>query len=645
MLLFSSLRSRLLRPVFLTLCGAVLVQVLVALALTRSTIDGLEQDIEQSLGEDSARLLHALRSADAEVRGGITNLAERMTGDLSQGLTQQLTEEQKQLKDVLERHLKQSGDDLATLLAGVAPAAIWDNDVPALTEFVRMAHRNPAVVFVVYFDASGNQLTRHLNRQDPRVKALLDKGTGRTAFDKVLSAAENDPTLYLAKTSINPKGADIGQVVLGFSTSAVSTELAAFDSRFQALVAGGAKLVEAGLATTANDSAKIMASGLAAATEVAQSIESNSQKAVERSASALLWKISVALAVTGALLLLAVTLVLGRQVLRRLGLLSTALRGLSAGHGDLTQRVEIHSADEVGEMADAVNVFLAKLQPIVQEARRIAVQTGAEIDTLGHRSRSAAAAAAAERQRDEVAGSLQALADMTQRAQDESRAMQTALEQVASIRKAAVDNEAISEQVGRTIEALGSGVQTSASVIEKLAKQSEQIEVVLTVIQGIAEQTNLLALNAAIEAARAGESGRGFAVVADEVRALASKTQQSTGDIQTHIESLQRGARDAVSAINTAGKQAESGLVSLGSSRDLQRALQAAVEQVHQVVREATQGAEQQAGTATAVRERVEVILTEAERAAEAVTATAASGKELGVLAQRLEASLGQFKA
>lgn len=643
MLLFSSLRSRLLRPVLLTLCGAVLVQVLVALALTRSTIDGLEQDIERSLGEDSTRLLQALRTADAEVGGGLSGLAKRMTGDLSQGLTQRLTEEQDQLKDVLERHLKQSGDDLATLLAGVAPAAIWDNDVPALTEFVRMAHRNPAVVFVVYFDANGKQLTRHLNRQDPRIKALLEKGTGRTAFDKVLSAAENDRTLYLAKTSINPKGADIGQVILGFSTSAVSAELAAFDNRFQALVASGAKLVEAGLATTASDSAKIMASGLAAATDVAQSIESNSQNAVERSASALLWKISVGLVVTGALLLLAVTLVLGRQVLRRLGLLNTALRGLSAGHGDLTQRVKIHSADEVGEMADAVNLFLAKLQPIVQEARAIAVQTGAEIDTLGNRSRAAAAAAA--RQRDEVAGSLQALADMTQRAQDESRAMQTALDQVASIRKAAVDNEAISEQVGRTIEALGSGVQTSASVIEALAHQSEQIEVVLTVIRGIAEQTNLLALNAAIEAARAGESGRGFAVVADEVRALASKTQQSTGDIQAHIESLQRGARDAVSAINTVGKQAESGLASLVSSRDLQRALQTAVEQVHRVVRDTTNGAEQQAGAAMAVRQRVEVILSEAERSADAVTATAASGKELGVLAQRLEASLGQFRA
>lgn len=643
MLLFSSLRSRLLRPVFLTLCAAVVVQVVVALALTRGTIGALEQDIHKSLSEDAARLLGELQSADVEVRNGLSSLSERMQSDLTSGLTQRLTDEQMQLQNVLERHLKQSGDDLAVLLAGVAPSAIWDNDVPALTEFVRMAHQNSAVVFVVYFDAEGNQLTRHLNRKDPRIKTLLDSGEGRTALDKVLSAAEKDPAFYLAKKAINPKGVEIGQVILGLSTSAVITELSAFDNRFQTLIASTASLVESGLAGTASDSAKILGARLTAAAEVAEAIDGNSQKAVKQSATTLLWKISVGLAGTGALLLLAVTLVMGRQVLRRLGLLEAALRGLSAGHGDLTQRLDIHSADEVGDMADAVNLFLAKLQPIVQEARSIAVQTGAEIDALATRSN--AATAAADRQRDEVANSLQALADMTHRAEDESRAMQAALGQVVSIRKAALDNEQISNQVEKTIEALGEGVRSSAEVIEKLAKQSEQIEVVLTVIQGISEQTNLLALNAAIEAARAGESGRGFAVVADEVRALASKTQQSTGDIRSHIESLQRGAHDAVSAINSTGQQAESGLASLTSSRELQRALQVTVTQVHDAIREATHGAEQQAGSATNVRERVQVILIEAERAAEAVAATAVSGRTLGNLAQRLEASLGQFKA
>src|SRR5690606_32037428 len=102
---------------------------------------------------------------------------------------------------------------------------------------------------------------------------------------------------------------------------------------------------------------------------------------------------------------------------------------------------------------------------------------------------------------------------------------------------------------------------------------------------------------------------------------------------------------DAVAAISRTGEQADGGLVSLATSRELQRALQLAVSQVHTAVQQATHGAEQQSRISTQVRERVQVILTEAERATEAVTATAASGRELGALAKRLEASLGQFRA
>ncbi|WP_404824378.1 methyl-accepting chemotaxis protein [Pseudomonas benzenivorans] len=293
-------------------------------------------------------------------------------------------------------------------------------------------------------------------------------------------------------------------------------------------------------------------------------------------------------------------------------------------------------------MVAAVNRFVAKLQPIVREAGEVAVRTGQEIASLS--ARSAAAEAAAGRQRDEVAGSLQALARMAGEAQAESQAMQEALQRVAAIRQAADDNAAIATRVGGAIEELVGRVGDGAAVIERLARQSEQIEVVLTVIHGIAEQTNLLALNAAIEAARAGESGRGFAVVADEVRALASKTQQSTGDIQAHIGALQEGAREAVGVIGQAGQQADKGLLALRESARVQQAVQAAVEEVHGAINTATQAAAHQAEGADAVRGRVEVIHAEARRAAEAVAATAQSGRVLDGLATQLKASLGQFR-
>lgn len=639
----SLLQSRLLRPVFVTLGIALLVQVLVAVALTRSTVTALEADLATRLGIDSQKLSGELEQAGREITSSLDALSASTRQRLTAGLSSRLKEEQAQLRATLEKDLKDSANDMAQLLASVAPRAMWDSDVPTLSEFARRAQRNPNVLFVVYDDATGQHLTRYLNRENPINKALLEKGQGERALDKVLDAAKNDPSVYYLEASINPNGVEIGKVLMGVSTASVETDLVELDKRFSALIASSDQLVGDSLKGAAADSAKAMQARLQSAQSTAGEMKANTAQTVQEAAATLRWRIGLGLALVGCAVLLLLAVVLGHRVVNRLKMLNAAMDDLAAGEGDLTKRVQINSKDEIGDMASAVNRFVDKLQPIVREAGDVAQRTGVEIGAMTLRN--AGADAAAGMQRDEVAESLRALSQMADEAQSESHAMQAALKQVVEIRQATDENTRTSAKVGGLIEALAGQVDTGAKVIERLAQQSEQIEVVLTVIHGIAEQTNLLALNAAIEAARAGETGRGFAVVADEVRALASKTQSSTGDIQAHIVALQQGAREAVEAIGQAGRQASEGLLVLRDSARLQQSVQASVEQVHAAIGLATQAAAHQAQGAQAVRGRVETIHAQAEKAAQAVVETTASGKVLDGLAAQLKASLGQFRA
>lgn len=639
----SLLRSRLLRPVFVALGIALLVQVLVAVALTRSTVTTLEADLGNRLGVDSQKLSAELERAEQEVSSGLDSLSASTRQRLTGGLSARLESEQAQLRATLEKNLKDSANDMAELLASVAPRAMWDNDVPTLSEFSRRAQRNPNVLFVVYDDAQGQHLTRYLNRQNPINQALLEKGEGERALDKVVNAARNDLSVYFVEAPINPNGVEIGKVLMGVSTSSVEHELQALDQRFAALIASGDQLVGESLMGAAADSTKALRARLEAAQASAAGMQANTSQSVQEAAATLRWNIGLGLALVGLGVLLVVAVVLGHRVVSKLRLLIAALNDLAAGEGDLTKRVPIDSRDEIGDMATAVNRFVDKLQPIVREAGEVAQRTGIEIGVMAQHN--AGADAAAELQRDEVAESLRALSAMADEAQNESQVMQSALQQVVDIRQATDEGSRTSAQVAGLIEALAGQVQTGSKVIERLAEQSEQIEVVLTVIHGIAEQTNLLALNAAIEAARAGETGRGFAVVADEVRALASKTQSSTGDIQAHIGALQQGAREAVAAISQAGRQASEGLLVLRDNARVQQAVQASVEQVHAAIGMATRAAEEQARGAQAVRGRVETIHEQAERAARVVQQTTASSKVLDDLAAQLKASLGQFRA
>lgn len=270
--------------------------------------------------------------------------------------------------------------------------------------------------------------------------------------------------------------------------------------------------------------------------------------AIQANTDQLNWKITLALLVCASVIIVASVTML-HVSFKPLSRLNTLVANLSQGNGDLTQRLAVESKDEIGQICNSINLFIEKLQQMFIDVADSSKEIDRAVVHLSNQARS----------------NLNTLNQHTQETEQAITAIEEMSASTGSIAQSADDAALLTERTNRyadeskqtvteavnSVNGLVNQVSSMAETITRMSEDTKQINSVLQVIGAIAEQTNLLALNAAIEAARAGEQGRGFAVVADEVRALASRTQQSTSQINDMLATLKTTTENVVKEMDS----------------------------------------------------------------------------------------------
>jgi len=271
----------------------------------------------------------------------------------------------------------------------------------------------------------------------------------------------------------------------------------------------------------------------------------------ERLSQQILFAVIQGLAIMG-LVIITLIISLERMIFSRVTTLTSTFKDISEGDGDLSTRINYTRKHEIGLLVHYFNQFVEKIHAAVKEVVLCSdsIESASQNLKLSNQE-SKDKVGSAQQETTMVATAIHQLSQSTE---EIARNALSAADRAEEVKNEANTTREVVDSTCETISGLSEKIKHGADVIHSLQGDVKNIVSVLDVIRGIAEQTNLLALNAAIEAARAGEQGRGFAVVADEVRALASRTQDSTTEIQGMIERLQSGSDQAVAVMDTGTK-------------------------------------------------------------------------------------------
>ncbi|USD67766.1 methyl-accepting chemotaxis protein [Vibrio sp. SCSIO 43136] len=334
-------------------------------------------------------------------------------------------------------------------------------------------------------------------------------------------------------------------------------------------------------------------------------------------------------------------IMVNRSILVPLAKFDDSIRSFASGDADLTARMEKFSVPEFASLGSNFNAFVKSLQKLIGSVTEVSHEVVGETDLMSGRASQVDRLAAGQREETEQVAT--AMTEMTTTANDISNSANQAAESAKTADDNAQHANSIVVAAAKSVEALATEIAEANKVISDLEGDVQNISTSLGVIQDIAEQTNLLALNAAIEAARAGEQGRGFAVVADEVRKLASRTQESTGEIHSMIEQLKSASDAAVSAMSSSQDRSVSTVEEANAASVALEQVQESIQTIMDMNTLIATATEEQSLVGQDISKRIVVISDQSASSAELANENRAGSSHLNSKANELASLVGRF--
>ncbi|CCQ12556.1 methyl-accepting chemotaxis sensory transducer [Pseudoalteromonas luteoviolacea B = ATCC 29581] len=340
-------------------------------------------------------------------------------------------------------------------------------------------------------------------------------------------------------------------------------------------------------------------------------------------------------------LLLGLSTLISRNIIKPLHKLTRTM-DLIAQNRDLTIQLKSQGNDELAQMAVAFNHMTTDFRTVVNHINDNTCALASSAEELACVTNQIQTGIAQQNSDTEMA--KHQIGEIDECAQTMFAQTQLALEKVANTSALTANGLSYLKETVESIEQIGFRVESASIAATHLQKSSNQIEMVLEVINKITEQTNLLALNAAIEAARAGEQGRGFAVVADEVRTLAMRTQQSTLDIKDIISEIQRGVMATVEDMQNCKQATELGKHLGQQTNDALKTIHYAVNEISDLNQQIAKSTAAQSLSISNVVQGMLGIASVAEQTETGAKHTQASSHQLSEMSCELNNVVSQFK-